>query len=71
MPLRYYRRAHKLYQKGKFFRARMISERAKFKTGIEIHPGAKIGKGFFIDHGSGVVIGETTEIGDNALSIRA
>ena len=65
--LRYYRRAHKLYNKGKFFRARMISERAKFKTGIEIHPGAKIGKGFFIDHGSGVVIGETTEIGDNCV----
>ncbi len=65
--LRYYRRAHKLYQKGKFFRARMISERAKFKTGIEIHPGAKIGRGFFIDHGTGVVIGETTEIGDNCV----
>lgn len=44
---------------------RFISQVARFLTGIEIHPGAKIGKGFFIDHGSGVVIGETTEIGDN------
>jgi len=65
--LRSYRRAHKLYEKGKFFHARYISERAKFKTGIEIHPGAKIGQGFFIDHGTGVVIGETTEIGDNCV----
>lgn len=45
--------------------ARFISQFAKFLTGIEIHPGAKIGRGFFIDHGMGVVIGETTEIGDN------
>lgn len=60
-----YRRAHKLYQKGHFFRARYISQRAARKTGIEIHPGAEIGKGFFIDHGSGVIIGETTIIGDN------
>ncbi len=65
--LRYYRRAHKHYLKGNFFRARWLSERAKFKTGIEIHPGATIGKGFFIDHGSGVVVGETTEIGDNCI----
>lgn len=63
--LRAYRRAHKHYLKGHFFRARAISQRALRKTGIEIHPGAKIGKGLFIDHGSGVVIGETTEIGDN------
>lgn len=63
--LRAYRRAHKHYIKGHFFRARAISQRALRKTGIEIHPGAVIGKNFFIDHGSGVVIGETTEIGDN------
>lgn len=60
-----YRRAHKLYQNGKYFRARRISQKAARKTGIEIHPGAVIGKGFFIDHGSGVIIGETTIIGDN------
>ena len=60
-----YRRAHKLYEKGHYFRARWISQRAARKTGIEIHPGAVIGKGFFIDHGSGVIIGETTIIGDN------
>ena len=64
---RMYRRAHKHFLKGHFFRARFISERAKFKTGIEIHPGATIGKGLFIDHGTGVVIGETAEIGDNCL----
>ncbi len=61
----YYRRAHKLYEKGHYFWARYISQKAVRKTGIEIHPGAKIGKGFFIDHGTGVIIGETTEIGDN------
>lgn len=60
-----YRKAHKLYEKGHYFRARYISQRAARKTGIEIHPGAKIGKGLFIDHGHGVVIGETTIIGDN------
>lgn len=60
-----YRKAHKLYLKGKYYRARKISQRAARKTGIEIHPGATIGKGFFIDHGHGVVIGETTVIGDN------
>ena len=60
-----YRRAHKLYLKGHFFWARFISQRAARKTGIEIHPGATIGKGFFIDHGTGVIIGETTIIGDN------
>ncbi|HAQ51311.1 MAG TPA: serine O-acetyltransferase [Lachnospiraceae bacterium] len=60
-----YRRAHKLYLKGHYFWARKISQRAARKTGIEIHPGATIGKGFFIDHGTGVVIGETTIIGDN------
>lgn len=60
-----YRRAHRLYEKGHFFWARLISQRAARKTGIEIHPGAVIGKGFFIDHGSGVIIGETAIIGDN------
>lgn len=60
-----YRKAHRLYLKGRYFRARMISQRSARRTGIEIHPGAQIGKGFFIDHGHGVVIGETTIIGDN------
>jgi len=60
-----YRRAHKLYEKGHYFWARFISQRSRRRTGIEIHPGAKIGKGLFIDHGAGVIIGETTIIGDN------
>ncbi len=60
-----YRLAHKLYLKGHYFWARWISQRGARKTGIEIHPGATIGKGLFIDHGSGVIIGETTVIGDN------
>ena len=60
-----YRRAHRQYLKGHYFRARLISQRAARKTGIEIHPGATIGKGFFIDHGSGVIIGETAIVGDN------
>lgn len=60
-----YRVAHKLYLSGHFFLARWISQRAARKTGIEIHPGATIGKGLFIDHGSGVIIGETAVIGDN------
>lgn len=63
--VRAYRRAHWFYQHNMKFIARYISQRARHKTGIEIHPGAKIGKGLFIDHGMGVVIGETTEIGDN------
>lgn len=62
-----YRVAHWFYLKKLYIIARCISQLARFFTGIEIHPGAKIGKGFFIDHGSGVVIGETTEIGDNCL----
>jgi len=62
---RAYRKAHKHYLKGHYWRARFISQRAARKTGIEIHPGATIGKGLFIDHGHGVVIGETTIIGDN------
>lgn len=61
----HYRIAHKLYEKGHYFWARWVSQRGVRKTGIEIHPGAKIGKGLFIDHGNGVIIGETTIIGDN------
>ena len=60
-----YRVAHRLYKRGYFFLARWYSQRTVRKTGIEIHPGATIGKGLFIDHGHGVVIGETTIIGDN------
>ena len=60
-----YRIAHKLYLNGHYFWARFLSQRAARKTGIEIHPGATIGKGFFIDHGSGVIIGETAIVGDN------
>ena len=61
----HYRIAHRLYLKKHYFLARGISQRGVRKTGIEIHPGARIGSGFFIDHGSGVIIGETTIIGDN------
>ncbi len=61
----HYRIAHRLYEKGHYFWARWVSQRGVRKTGIEIHPGARIGKGFFIDHGNGVIIGETTVIGDN------
>ena len=60
-----YRIAHNLYMKGHFILARYISQKSAKKTGIEIHPGAKIGKGLFIDHGKGVVIGETAVLGDN------
>lgn len=63
--LRAYRRAHWFYMRNFTFLARVISARARRKTGIDIHPAAKIGKGLFIDHGVGLVIGETTEIGDN------
>ena len=62
-----YRAAHWLYVKNHGTLARVVSQFARFLTGIEIHPGAKIGKGLLIDHGSGVVIGETAEIGDNCL----
>lgn len=61
----YHRWAHKHYNKKRYTLARIISQRARHKTGIEIHPGAQIGKNLFIDHGMGVVIGETAEIGDN------
>ena len=60
-----HRAAHKLQKNGHKFTARLISQGARFLTGVEIHPGATIGKGLFIDHGTGVVIGETAEIGDN------
>ena len=61
----HYRLAHKLYLKKHYFLARYISQRGVRKTGIEIHPGAQIGSGFFIDHGNGVIIGETAIIGNN------
>lgn len=60
-----HRIAHMFYQMRLFVLARLISQINRFFTQIEIHPGAKIGEGFFIDHGAGVVIGETAEIGDN------
>ena len=60
-----HRFTHKLHKKGFFVLARFISQISRWLTGIEIHPGAKIGKGLFIDHGMGVVIGETAEVGDN------
>lgn len=63
--VRMYRRAHWFYIHNMKFIARYISQRAVKKTNIEIHPAAKIGKRFFIDHGTGVVIGETAEIGDD------
>src|SRR5690625_1571015 len=61
----FHRIAHAVYRKRLFFIARVISQISRFLTGIEIHPGAKIGRRLFIDHGMGVVIGETCEIGDN------
>ena len=62
-----HRAAHFLYNMRLYFFARFISQVTRFTTGIEIHPGAKIGKRFFIDHGMGVVIGETAIVGDNVL----
>ena len=61
----FHRMAHWLYLHNRVLLPRMISQLTRFLTGIEIHPGAKIGQGLFIDHGTGVVIGETTEVGDN------
>lgn len=60
-----HRIAHWFYKRELFFIARLISQLSRFFTGIEIHPGATIGRGLFIDHGMGVVIGETAEVGDN------
>lgn len=65
--VRMYRRAHWFYEHHMFFLARMISQRCARKTNIEIHPGAQIGHRFFIDHGTGVVIGETAVIGDDVI----
>ena len=65
--VRSHRRAHWCYEHGLFFLARWISQASRHRTGIEIHPGAKIGKRLVIDHGMGVVIGETAEIGDDCL----
>ncbi|WP_297435995.1 serine O-acetyltransferase EpsC [uncultured Clostridium sp.] len=62
-----HRMASYFYKRNHFFVSRLISQFARFLTGIEIHPGAKLGKGLFIDHGMGVVIGETAEIGDNVV----
>ena len=62
-----HRIAHRLYKGSWFLLARVISQFARWMTGIEIHPGATIGRRFFIDHGMGVVIGETAEIGDDVL----
>ncbi len=63
----WHRVAHWLYQRQHFFLARWVSQHARKKTGIEIHPGAKIGRRLVIDHGMGIVIGETAEIGDDCL----
>jgi len=65
--VRMHRRAHFYYKHNMMFLARLVSQRAARKTGIEIHPGATIGRRLVIDHGTGVVIGETTEIGDDVL----
>ena len=65
--VRAHRKAHWCYTHGLYFFARLISQRSRRKTGIEIHPGAKIGKRLVIDHGMGIVIGETAEIGDDCL----
>ena len=65
--LLYHRLAHFLYRRRVFFLARLVSQWSRFWTGIEIHPGAKIGRRFVIDHGMGIVIGETAEIGDDCL----
>jgi serine O-acetyltransferase len=62
-----YRIAHFCYKEKLFFIARLISEIARWITGIEIHPGAKIGRRLVIDHGMGIVIGETAEIGDDCI----
>lgn len=63
--LLFHRAAHRFYKQGLVIFPRLISQFSRFVTGIEIHPGAQIGEGLFIDHGTGVVIGETAEIGNN------
>lgn len=62
-----HRIAHHLWESGFLLMARLLSHLSRFLTGVEIHPGAEIGRRFFIDHGSGVVIGETAEVGDDVL----
>ena len=62
-----YRKAHAYWEKGNKRLAELISKRVRKQTNVEIHPGAQIGKGIFIDHGAGIVIGETTIIGDNCI----
>ena len=68
--IRRHRRAHRAYEHGHFLYARLISARTQRKTGIDIHPGAVIGNGLFIDHDFGVVIGETAVIGDEVTLYR-
>lgn len=63
--IKFYKISHKLYERDQFFFARMVNFISRWCTGADIHPGARIGKRFFIDHASGVVIGETAEIGDD------
>lgn len=63
----FHKTAHWLYRRRRFVLARMVSQTARFLTGIEIHPGARVGRRLFIDHGMGIVIGETAEIGDDVL----
>ena len=63
----FHRIAHLFYRRGVFFPARLVSELARWLTGIEIHPGARIGERLVIDHGMGVVIGETAEVGDDCI----
>ena len=63
----FHRFIHWLWKLGLPFFPRLLSQISRFLTGLEIHPGAKIGRGFFVDHGAGLVIGETTEIGDNCV----
>jgi len=63
----FHRMNHLLWNLGIPFIPRLLSQLVRFLTGLEIHPGARIGKGFFVDHGAGLVIGETTEIGDNCV----
>ena len=68
--LLYYKLSHYFYEHNHLLLARYISEKSKKKTGIEIHPGAKIGKRLFIDHGTGVVIGNNVKIGANAVILK-
>jgi serine O-acetyltransferase len=63
--LAFHRLAHRLWRRGWLSTARFVSHLGRFVTGIEIHPGARLGRGLFMDHGMGIVIGETAEIGDN------